>query len=202
MCSLTPSSSSFRLQFLFVIFSLPFLIMSTPTCPTNGTLQERGSTPAKLCGDFLPFPDASEVRSALLPGQPTPNRTFFYTHMTRELAYNAVYWAEQYRLAWLYRYVPPIWDPYDFINRTQYRGSREKRANFITNVCTTFAANTKGRVYLMMPRGAMPRRKSIFYSIEWPALRDSGAVDEIVLLDAFRMLMGRLGDPAEVNRYW
>ena len=61
-----------------------------------------------------------------------------------------------------------------------------------------YAEKTSGKAYLMMDLNTKPKSTSIFYSVEFPALKASGNVDEIIWLD----INAKPDDPTKITKTW
>lgn len=150
-----------------------------------------------------PFPTAAQIEQAILPGQPAKDRAFYWARMVSSFSESVV--VQEYAKDWelLDVFNNEIWNKEDFINGGDvgYAGTDQDLKKFTENYSRTFASHTSGKVYLLMPYNTAPPKFGMFWRIEWPALRDSGLVDEIIWLDG-DLLTSCSPDPSKVTKTW
>ncbi|KAL1968184.1 hypothetical protein VTN77DRAFT_2019 [Rasamsonia byssochlamydoides] len=139
------------------------------------------------------FPSKSDCENKLKKGQPPENKSIFFTGLNRQ-AMNQV---KSYAISHSLTHVGAVY-PDGFTNVGQYEGSGTEQRDFQKAFSEVYAEHTSGTAYLMMDYNEKPGKNSIFYSVEFKAMKASGKVDKIVWLD----INNKPADPKTVDKIW
>ena len=194
------SSHFSSLLFWLLASLLDYEAGANPIEASNRTLVERAKKPT--------FPSIEEIRQHIVTGKPETNKSLFWAGSTvgGEEAIEQVLALQEYekRYSLTHIYAPGIWTQPEFVNPNQYQPSPRRKSVFQRNLLRVWAERTKGTVYLLMSYSKAFDERSVFWSMEWPILRDKGQVSEIVWIDSDLLRSPRQlpPDPTTVTRIW
>lgn len=135
-------------------------------------------TPVDTGSPFSPtlkkLPSLDDCRNTITA--PAKDSSLYFTGLrTRKDINTAKRYAESKSLA----HVSKVY-PTGFTDLGGYEGTDDEKRQFQKDFSQAYAEKTSGTAYLMIDDGNEPASDSIFYTIEFKAMQDSGKVDKII----------------------
>jgi hypothetical protein len=144
-------------------------------------------------------PSREEIPSYLIPGQPSPNKSIFFTGQSPIDRPAVKEWAAKAGLT----SIGAVWQSGDnFLEISNYNATYEELVQFQLDFSTVFAEYSSGIAYLLIAKGFDPNPDSIFYTIELEALIKSNKVNKIIRLDMKSDLTGPEDWSSVDTVYW
>lgn len=170
------------------------VILSSILLLASSVLAAPSPSPAKLVARKDKYPSKEDCESHLKKDEPAKDTSIFFTGLAKKAMNEVKTYAVDHGLT----HVTNVYTPKQFTNVGEYEGTDEERRAFQEAFSAVYAEHTSGKAYLMMDLEKKPKKDSIFYSVEFPALRDGGDVSEIIWLD----INNKPDDPTKETKTW
>lgn len=159
-------TSSTRPLLIFLSLVLCFLHISVHAKPVGPDF------PPIISKDS--FPSFEDCRNKLI--SPGKDKAMYFTGLS---SFKDVKKAKQYAISHGLTHVTASY-PNKFTDKGQYEGDEAQFRQFQKDFSRAYAQKTEGVAYLMLDDGKEPAEESIFYSVEFEAMKKGGHVDKII----------------------
>jgi hypothetical protein len=156
--------------------------------------------------DKLPT-SKEDLRTKFFKKAPKKDKSCFFTGMDVDKdhtpAQNTAEAKKQCKTAKLVT-LDSIWSKNNILNQGEWEKpiANPDWDNFLNWVSEIFAEETSGVAYLLLPENSKPRKESIFYSKEFPAMKDKNQVDKIMNVKFSFGSTPTLPDPTKDDNVW
>lgn len=192
-----------------LLLASPIAAVPTGLTARDGTLHPLADTTTPVTSaakDPLPKSKA-DLKTKFFKAAPKKDKSCFFTGMDIDTAHNPAQNTQEAKKqckAVKLTTLDQIWTKNNIVNPGEWQRpfTNDEFNQVLGWISEVFAEETSGVAYLLIPHGSEARKQSIFYSIEYKAMKDGGKVDKIKRVDFAYGTTPTLPNADDDNNLW